>query len=616
VRFLSLATLAIAIGFFCLLIGDTLNSTEWLDSRGVAPFARMTITTLRDMELTSGVSPSAPALLCMLCVYVWAVGRMQRLALAHSISRASPPDNETDLVSTPIRLILYPRRTSSDGEDAGFTKAERDLADAIWRPITGTVCVVAALGLAFFPLVLFALKPFSTLEGPLGSALLGAGLTLSVFLVGVTLVQQVQYWFSLERLLKRTLEHPLGAAFRGVPAFARDSLDHQVSRSPDELLRWSSCARQFHDLTRSLDTTGDFELLAGEKPALAATAANLCRARTAALAGRELGEVDAPADATESADTSESGDADASVSARDRSSLDAPESADVVPLSFPMRREQEAAQGRDEELRATLQALLAQEVIAAASRITELLERAWTARAVLQDQLSEAKEARISGQVEVSFAALAVAGIAGSRQLLPSGDGDSLPPRAVATVTGSSIPPSAPRARSAALRAEPAASGERTADALTPLEDSYSAAQLAWLRSAQTFVATVVTLIVHSHVRQFRHFVAVTTLCSLLLLLAVCSYPFEPHRLMLTLIWVVVLSVAGAGLWIFIQMDRNTLISHVSGTSPDEVTFDGSLLLRVFAWTVVPLLSVAAAQYPEFANILFRIVSPFARALH
>jgi hypothetical protein len=64
-----------------------------------------------------------------------------------------------------------------------------------------------------------------------------------------------------------------------------------------------------------------------------------------------------------------------------------------------------------------------------------------------------------------------------------------------------------------------------------------------------------------------------------------------------------------------VRMDRNTLMSHITGTSPNEVTLDSSFWIRIFAWGVVPLLSVAAAQYPEIANFLFNVVSPFTRAL-
>jgi hypothetical protein len=38
-------------------------------------------------------------------------------------------------------------------------------------------------------------------------------------------------------------------------------------------------------------------------------------------------------------------------------------------------------------------------------------------------------------------------------------------------------------------------------------------------------------------------------------------------------------------------------------------------MMRVLAWAVVPLLSVAAAQYPEAADSLYKLLSPFQNAL-
>jgi hypothetical protein len=187
-------------------------------------------------------------------------------------------------------------------------------------------------------------------------------------------------------------------------------------------------------------------------------------------------------------------------------------------------------------------------------------------------------------------------------------------PRAVGRLTASSEPPPA---RIAEGPQRGALDGEDVAplDALSPGSNAFSQAEMKWLRQAQTFVATVVTLLIHRHVRQFRYFVQVTTACSLLLLLAVANYPFEPYRLLLTFIWVVMGTVVGSGLWIFFQLDRNTLISHISGSDPQALTVDGALFLRIFTWVIVPLLSVAAAQYPEVADSLFRLLTPFEHAL-
>jgi hypothetical protein len=83
----------------------------------------------------------------------------------------------------------------------------------------------------------------------------------------------------------------------------------------------------------------------------------------------------------------------------------------------------------------------------------------------------------------------------------------------------------------------------------------------------------------------------------------------------LTFIWVVVGSVAAVGLFVYVELDRNALISRLAGTTAGRMTLDAAFAVRIFAWVIVPLLGVAAAQYPDLANALFSAVEPFARAL-
>src|SRR5262249_49862380 len=137
---------------------------------------------------------------------------------------------------------------------------------------------------------------------------------------------------------------------------------------------------------------------------------------------------------------------------------------------------------------------------------------------------------------------------------------------------------------------------------------------LAWLREAQGFVTTVIAVLVNRHVRQFRSYLYALTVAALVFLLAFVNYPFEPHRLLLTYIWVMMGSVVGSGFWIFVQLDRNPLLSAITGTKA-ELTLDGAFAIRVLTFGVFPLLSVAAAQFPETSGVLFRWLEPVTRAL-
>jgi hypothetical protein len=147
-------------------------------------------------------------------------------------------------------------------------------------------------------------------------------------------------------------------------------------------------------------------------------------------------------------------------------------------------------------------------------------------------------------------------------------------------------------------------------DAFGPVAWRYAPVELGWLREAEEFVATVVTLVVNRHVRQFNHFLYGLTASILLILAAFGSYSFEPHRLLLTCLWGVTGTVVLSGLYVFIGLDRNTLLSLVAGTAPGKMTLDSALATRLVTWVGVPLLGMAAAEYPVVANALAGVLEP------
>ncbi|MFI5298739.1 MAG: hypothetical protein ACHREM_11630 [Polyangiales bacterium] len=137
----------------------------------------------------------------------------------------------------------------------------------------------------------------------------------------------------------------------------------------------------------------------------------------------------------------------------------------------------------------------------------------------------------------------------------------------------------------------------------------------AWRPRAEAFVATVVAHLLSRHVRQFRFFLYTLTACSLLLVLALSSYVFEPRRLLLTSIWVIMGSVVASCFWVFLELDLNTVLSRIAGSPPGKLTLNSAFAVRLLGWVVVPLLGVAAAQYPDVASALFSWLEPFAKTL-
>jgi hypothetical protein len=588
--FAQLGTIAIlAVGLAAFFTQALLQATfEAADARHALSTGdavpALTLLVLRTVSLGNGVSPAAPALLFLASVYLWAAGRMSRLAAAHGISRLSPNDGEADLVSTPLRIVLYPSHdpsapssgNSEDGpppSDGGFTRVERSVANAIWRPITGPVYLGAVGVVIAVPFVLFLLKPLATVEVAAGTRLLGGGLAISASLIGITLIQLVRYWLALEHMLKRTMNHPLGPALGSARQFVRESIDDHLSRSPNDLLRLAACSLLFDDLVQATRAHGRIDLGRAAIADFEVLQRTLERARDEALDASSIGSWSRIADKS---------------------------------------------------------ARLGQCVIQAASRVTKVLEYAWKGQAGVFQPGAEAARAEMMANMQAAGGDAGSPGAALERrdashrasgkmpsgtQMLASAGAHLVPPGVVlasAPTAPSMARAPAPAARHAEDASEPSAAGS---DALSPVAWRFDAGELAWLRKCQAFVSTVVALLVSRYVRQFRYFLYAMTGAIALLLLALSSYPFEPHRLLLSCSWAIVASVVGAGLWIFIELDRNTVMSHLTGTDPGKLTWNSALLVRVLAWVAIPVLGVAATTYPDIANMLYRLVEPFVRAL-
>jgi hypothetical protein len=97
----------------------------------------------------------------------------------------------------------------------------------------------------------------------------------------------------------------------------------------------------------------------------------------------------------------------------------------------------------------------------------------------------------------------------------------------------------------------------------------------------------------------------------LLMLLAVTSYPFQPRNEFLFFNWVVILSFVGTVFWIFMQMDRDTILSLLNDTVPGQINFSRELVLRMLLYVAVPLMALLGAQFPES---LRQILSIFTAA--
>jgi hypothetical protein len=132
-------------------------------------------------------------------------------------------------------------------------------------------------------------------------------------------------------------------------------------------------------------------------------------------------------------------------------------------------------------------------------------------------------------------------------------------------------------------------------------------------RRENTLAVCLVWYIAHWFV-QLRNLMIFMSLGSLLLLVAVASYPFQPHRLLTTVPWLLILGIALVVLTVFVQVDRNEVVSRITRTRPNRLSLNRNFLAAV-ATFVLPLLAVVASQFPEVSGLLSKWMTPLLRSL-
>jgi hypothetical protein len=84
----------------------------------------------------------------------------------------------------------------------------------------------------------------------------------------------------------------------------------------------------------------------------------------------------------------------------------------------------------------------------------------------------------------------------------------------------------------------------------------------------------------------------------LLMLLAVSTYPFPQREELLWYSWFVVLSAVAGTLYVFFSMNRDRIVSLLSGTTPGKLDWNASLVSQLAVYGVLPVLGLVGTQFP------------------
>ena len=174
------------------------------------------------------------------------------------------------------------------------------------------------------------------------------------------------------------------------------------------------------------------------------------------------------------------------------------------------------------------------------------------------------------------------------------------------------------RARSGAEHTHaPEGGGGHTADRLSaananPNPPAVPGRAATWLVRVEDFVAMQVVSFLSQTFVHLRNLLILVTVGALLLLLATVSYPFQPQRLLLVFVWSVILLIVGGGVTVLVQMDRNEVLSRITNTAPNRVTFDRSFISSIATYGLLPMLTLLATLFPQMGG-LWSVLEPLTR---
>jgi hypothetical protein len=130
-----------------------------------------------------------------------------------------------------------------------------------------------------------------------------------------------------------------------------------------------------------------------------------------------------------------------------------------------------------------------------------------------------------------------------------------------------------------------------------------------WLGGAEDFVVLGVTNYLSQFFVQLRTVVTFLTVGSLLLLFAVLSYPLQPQHLWVFFAGLLVGIVPCVLFWMLIQIERNEVVSRISGTIPNKLNFHWHFIGNLLVY-VLPLLATLAAVSTDLSDLIRAWVDP------
>lgn len=145
--------------------------------------------------------------------------------------------------------------------------------------------------------------------------------------------------------------------------------------------------------------------------------------------------------------------------------------------------------------------------------------------------------------------------------------------------------------------------------------DRYGKTTARAIEFVEDYLATEALIFVHSTLRSFRWLSLLLLGALVSLVIIASSYPLQPEGLVKFSVVTLLLIATGSIVAVVMQMNRNELLSTVTGTTPGKISWDTTFALNFGLFTIVPLLAYLSTEFPGVRSFLFSWIEPTLKAM-
>ena len=132
-----------------------------------------------------------------------------------------------------------------------------------------------------------------------------------------------------------------------------------------------------------------------------------------------------------------------------------------------------------------------------------------------------------------------------------------------------------------------------------------------WRRAAEDFVALRFTTFIYQLLHELRHTLTFALVSTFLLVLSILSYPFRGAYVLQMYCWMLVIVGVLMGLWRMLALERNELLSCISGSRPDHIEWNANFL-QLALFVGLPVVAVVGV-FPGLGDALSAQISMVLR---